>query len=74
MLCDTIAFPKNILLQGTLDLAEEVLDGQRQRVDVPVHTGTACDGRLEKRKKERKAGRGFMLNRRSLRPPSRSRD
>ena len=39
---------------------EEMLDGLRQRVDVPAPAGTAHNGLPQK-----KTGRGFPLNRRS---------
>ena len=36
----------------TLWLAEEILDGQQQRVGIPAHTGTVYRGLLQKRLEE----------------------
>ena len=49
---------------GTTWLAEEILDGQRQRLDIPAHampellTSAFC-----KKKKRERLGRGSQLNR-----------
>ena len=37
---------------GDATAAEEMLDGQRPRVDIPVRAGTAHDGFLQKRLEE----------------------
>ena len=45
--------------------AEEVLDGQHERVDIPAHARTACS----QRPPAEKNGRGSLLNR-PLCPPN----
>ena len=48
--------------------AEEMLDGQRQRVDIPAHAGTAHSGLLCTDTPCLLTGRGSLLNRPSCSP------
>ena len=67
--CHTSRQPLQIIFQGTLKggqlpwLAEEVLDGQYERVDIPAHARTAHNSLLQKSLEE-----DLLLNRPSSSP------
>ena len=49
-------------------LAEKMMDGQHQRVDIPTHVRTAHKGLLQKKKEKKKTGKEFLLDHPSCPP------